>query len=387
MSVSRLSGMGSIGVERLGEAADNTHRPELLRLENLDTDLPLPPGVVEATRQAVGRDDANSYLPFLGNEGLRRAAAAHVSRLTGVDYPWYQSTIVTAGGLNGILNCLLALLEPGDEVILPSPIYRGLVNRVRLAGGVPVFAECRIEDGRWRLDHATLRAARSSRTKVLLMMSPVMPTGLVFGAEDWAVVREVCLAADAWLVYDAAMERILFDAVPYLHPAALPDMAARTITVGAVSKEFRMIGWRIGWIVAPTTIIDDLALVTMSNVVCPVGIAQDAATAALNAPLQDLAASVKTLERRRNKLCEECVGLPLIVPNGGWSALLDCAALGVAAPALSDALLALDVAATPMRGWGTPRSDDFLRFVFANESVARLTGLRERLDSALQSCK
>lgn len=387
MPVSRLHGMGSIGVERLGAAADGAQRPSLLRLENLDTDLPLPPGVIATTRDAVGRDDANSYLPFLGSENLRRAAAAHVSRLAGVEYPWRTSTIVTAGGLNGILNCLLALLEPGDEVVLPSPVYRGLINRVRLAGGVPVFAECRIVNGHWRFDPGALRTALSNRTKVLLMMSPVMPTGLVLTAEDWSAVREACLATNAWLLYDAAMERILFNGTPYIHPASLPDLAARTITVGAVSKEFRMIGWRIGWIVAPHAIIDDLALVTMSNVVCPVGIAQDAAAVALNAPLEDLAASVKSLERRRDTLVEECAGLPLVIPDGGWSALLDCAALGVTATALSDALLLADVAATPMSGWGTARIDDFLRFVFANESVARLTVLRGRIEEALASVR
>ena len=310
MPVSRLSGMAGIGVDRMGNLADQSQDGAILRLENLDTDLRPPPGVEEATRQAIGEDDANSYLPFLGADSLRQAAAALVSRLSGVKYDWRNSTIVSAGGLNGILNVLLALLEPGDEVILTDPIYIGLVNRVRLAGGVPVFAPYQIEDGVWRLDRDQLRQAVTARTKVLLMMSPSMPTGAVFTRQDWDSVCAACQEADAWLLYDSAMERILFDGLDSIHPASLPGMAQRTITVGAVSKEYRMIGWRVGWIVAPPAIIDDIGLVNISNVVCPVGIAQAAATAALQAPDTDIAAASAEWQHRRDTILHELEGLP-----------------------------------------------------------------------------
>ena len=139
-----------------------------------------------------------------------------------MEYDWQNSTIVSAGGLNGILNVLLALLEPGDEVILTDPIYIGLVNRVRLAGGVPVFAPYTIENGVWRLDRDRLRRVVTAKTKVLLMMSPSMPTGAVFTRQDWDSICAACREADAWLLYDSAMERILFDGLDSLHPAAFP---------------------------------------------------------------------------------------------------------------------------------------------------------------------
>lgn len=140
MTVSRLRHMAGIGVDRMGALADRMADPTILRLENLDTDLRPPPGVEEATRRAARADAANSYLPFLGSDALRKAAAARVSASAGVEYDWNATTVITAGGLNGILNVLLATLEPGDEVVLPDPIYIGLVNRVRLAGGVPCFS-------------------------------------------------------------------------------------------------------------------------------------------------------------------------------------------------------------------------------------------------------
>ncbi len=384
MPVSRLAGMAGIGVDRMGNLADQSQDGAILRLENLDTDLRPPPGVEETTRQAVAEDDANSYLPFLGADSLRQAAASLVSRLSGVEYDWRNSTIVSAGGLNGILNVLLALLEPGDEVILTDPIYIGLVNRVRLAGGVPVFAPYTIQDGVWRLDHERLRQAVTAKTKVLLMMSPSMPTGAVFTRQDWEGICTTCQAADAWLLYDSAMERILFDGLEYIHPASFPGMAQRTITVGAVSKEYRMIGWRIGWIVAPPAIIDDIGLVNISNVVCPVGIAQAAATVALQAPDTDIAAASATWQSRRDIILKELEGFPIVKPQGGWSMLLDVSGFGLTGAQASQRLLDKGkIAATAMTGWGSERSANFVRFVFSNEPVSRLRGLRGRVEAAL----
>ena len=384
MPVSRLSGMAGIGVDRMGNLADQSQDGAILRLENLDTDLRPPPGVEEATRQAVGEDDANSYLPFLGADALRQAVAALVSRLSGVEYDWRNSTIVSAGGLNGILNVLLALLEPGDEVILTDPIYIGLVNRVRLAGGVPVFAPYQIEDGVWRLDRDRLRQSVTAKTKVLLMMSPSMPTGAVFTGQDWDSICAACQDADAWLLYDSAMERILFDGLDSMHPASFSGMAQRTITVGAVSKEYRMIGWRVGWIVAPPAIIDDIGLVNISNVVCPVGIAQAAATAALQAPDTDIAAASAEWQHRRDTILHELEGFPIVKPQGGWSMLLDVSGFGLTGAEASQRLLEKGkIAATAMTGWGSERSANFVRFVFSNEPVSRLRGLRERVEAAL----
>ena len=149
MIASRLRDLAAIGVDQMGTLADRAENKMLLRLENLDTDLRPPAGVVEATRQEVELDRANSYLPFLGSNELREAAAALVSRLSGVHYDWNHSTIICAGGLNGILNVLLTLLEAGDEVVMTDPIYVGLINRVRLAGGVPIFVPYQIANGTW----------------------------------------------------------------------------------------------------------------------------------------------------------------------------------------------------------------------------------------------
>jgi N-succinyldiaminopimelate aminotransferase len=111
MTVSRLNDIIGIGVDRTGNSADATHDPEILRLENMDTDLAPPPEAIAATRDAIGRDECNSYLPFTGSASLRDAAAAHVSRLSGVRYDGNTQCVISPGGLAGILNALFALLE------------------------------------------------------------------------------------------------------------------------------------------------------------------------------------------------------------------------------------------------------------------------------------
>ncbi|WP_433017842.1 aminotransferase class I/II-fold pyridoxal phosphate-dependent enzyme [Kribbella sp. CA-294648] len=124
----------------------------MLRLENLDTDLRPPRIAIDRTLAAVQQDTANSYLPVPGTRSLRQAAAVHVGRLAGRGYDPDRECVITAGGLNGVLNALLATVEPGSEVVVCDPIYAGLVNRIRLAGGIPRFVHCRPTSEGWYLD-------------------------------------------------------------------------------------------------------------------------------------------------------------------------------------------------------------------------------------------
>jgi len=383
MSVSRLKDIPGIGVDQMGNAADAAHDPDILRLENMDTDIPPPPEALEATRGAVGRDDCNSYLPFTGQNDLRQAATEHVSRLSGVAYDWESQCVITAGGLSGILNTLLALLEPGDEVVLHDPIYAGLVNRVRLASAVPKFVPLQPTPSGWRMNHDELKTVASSKTRVVLMVNPSFPTGAYLTRDDWEAIAHFCHTNNCWLLYDAALERILFDGRPYFHPAGLPGMAERTITVGCVTKEYRMIGWRVGWVIGPRSIMTDLALVGLTNVCCPVGIAMPGAATALRLADGGLQAAVAEWQRRRDAVLEELKDLPVVRPDGGWCLLLNTRALGLDPSQASQSLLAKGkVAATPMTHWGSARAADYLRFVYANEPVNRLLGLRDRLRQA-----
>ncbi len=386
MRATRLRDMPGIGVDRVGDTADALADRAVLRLENLDTDLRPDPAALEMARLAIDKDDANSYLPFFGSSRLRAAAAAHVSRLSGVGYDWKQSCVISAGGLNGILNVLLATLEPGDEVILTDPIYVGLLNRVRLASGVPRLTPLIPGPDGWRLDlHAFRSAVLSPRVRAILMMSPSMPTGAVLSEQEWNAVADACVSRNLLLIYDAAMERILFDGRSLIHPAGLPGMAERTVTVGSASKELRMIGWRVGWVVGPPDIVEDAGLVGISNTTCQAGVSMEAVAVALEAGEGQVASATAEWQARRDVLLEELHHVvPVVTPHGGWSMLLDVGSLGLGSAEASMLLMErARIAATPMVNWGSDLADRYVRFVFSNEPRARLSGLGSRVRAAL----
>lgn len=381
----RLAGIPGFDIDGVARAAEGD--PGILRLENLDTDLTPPAAAVAATRAALESPAANSYLPFTGRAGLRAAAARHVSLLAGRSYDPDRECVITAGGTEGLFNALLATVDPGDEVILTDPTYAGMLQRVRLAGAAPRLAPWRFDPAAgWRLDLDTLASRIGNRTRALFLMNPSMPSGGVLEADDWRVVAELCERHDVWLLYNAAMERILYDGRPYLHPASLPGMRERTLTIGSVSKEHRMIGWRVGWIVGPAAVLADVAKVGIYNVVTGVGIGQPGALAALTASgeAEDVAASVARWERRRDAVLEALRDYPVRLAAGGWSLLVDTRPLGLGARELSGRLLArAGVAATPMDAWGGPDAEYQLRLVFSNEPVARLRTLGDRFAVAL----
>ena len=384
MSVSRLEHITKIGVEVMGDLADKLSDPEVLRLENLDTDLRPPQSAVDFTKRAVDDDEANSYLPFFGLNPLRKAATALVERQSGQTYNWETECVIGAGGMSGILNVLLATLEPGDEVLLTDPIYVGLINRVRLAGGVPKFVPLIPSPEGWRLDMEALEKIAPEPVKVALLMSPAMPTGCVFTKDEWGALTNFCKLANCWLIDDTAMERILYNDQPAIHPASFFGMRDKVITCGAVTKEYRMIGWRVGWAVGPAEIMADVMRVSISNVVCQTGIAMGAAAAAIKDPNDGIETSVEEWKRRRDVAVEELKDFDVIPPDGGWSFLVDVSPLDMDAPTASKRLLDKGkIAATPMVNWGSKNSSRYVRIVFSNEPVERLKGLGKRFKDSL----
>jgi len=384
MSIQRLQHITPIGVEQMGELADSLADPGVLRLENLDTNIRPCEAALAVSRGAIDEDDANSYLPFLGQNELRDAAAALVGRQAGQAYDWKTECIVSAGGLSGIFNVLLATIEPGDEVLLTDPTYVGLINRVRLAGGVPRFVPMTPTDSGWRLDVETLAKIDPENVAAALLMSPSMPSGAVFDRGEWQALIDFCRAGDCWLINDSAMERILFDGLEVIHPASFDGMRDRVITVGSASKEYRMIGWRVGWVVGDARIVADVARVSITNVVCQTGIAMAAVAAAIREDDGGVLEAAQELMRRRDLIVSELDGYRVVPPQGGWSLLVDVSPLGMDGAEASRRLLERGgIAATAMTNWGGPETANYVRLVYSNESTDRLAGIRERFDRAL----
>jgi aspartate/methionine/tyrosine aminotransferase len=262
-----------------------------------------------------------------------------------------------------------------------------MLNRVRLVEAVPQLAPLYVAEGEWRLDLEALRAAVTDGTRVLFISSPSLPTGWVASDEEWSAIASICRERDVWLLYLAWFEGILYDDRPIRHPAALPGMRDRTVTVSAVSLEQRMIAWRVGWVVAPGDLANDVSRVQIYNGLVPSGFAQIGARVALGLPDDHLHAANAECQRRRDETLRQLDGLPVVRPAGTWSLLLDVAALGLDCVEVSDRLLEQKVAATPMRGWGGEIADRHVRFVFSNEPVERLSLLGDRVRRALPAAK
>jgi aspartate/methionine/tyrosine aminotransferase len=357
--------------------------PNILRLENLDTDLLPPLAAIEATRAAVGLDSANSYLPFTGQLAAKQAVAAQTAERTGIAYDPSSEVILTSSDGDCLLDALLAVTDPGDEILLTDPTYAGMLNRVHLAGGVPRLVPMRVSGGAWRMDLEAMEAAVSPRTRAVFLQNPSFPSGYRLNEEEWSAVARLCVEKDLWLIYWSLMEGIVFDGQPILSPASYPGMRERTIIVGTASIEQRMIGWRLGWIVAPSEVMSDLAVVHIYNGITPGGIAQAGLIAALNDGDGGLAQCVEEWQRRRDALTAALDGFAMIPAAGGWSQILDTVSHGVDPGDLSRILLRHGVAATAMTGWGGEVASRHLRLVFSNEPVERIELVGDRFRAAV----
>jgi aspartate/methionine/tyrosine aminotransferase len=375
----RMEPIRGFGIDRVAAAADVGGR-SVLRMENLDTDLPLPPEAVPETIAGLDTPEANSWLPFTGDLDLRAAISEFTEARTGHRYDPVREIVVTVGGMEGLLNVLLALVDPGDEVVVTDPTYAGIVNRIRLAGGTPTFIPFLAEEEGWRFDREALDRVVGPKTTGFLLMSPSMPSGGYLDEDDWSAVCDLCRERDLFLVYDTAMERLLFDGRPLLHPLRLDGMNERTVVVGSLSKEHRMIGWRVGWVAGPESTVTDVGWAHVYNTTCPVSIARKAGAAVLRGKQDHVADCVAELERRRDAMLEGLPGWPFVRPAGGWSMLLDVSSLGFEPEEASQLLLEeSQIAATGMRGWGDEVAERYVRFVFSAEPVQRLEEIPERL--------
>jgi len=374
-----MAGIPGFGIDRVADLVGDD--PEVLRLENLDTDLRPSDAALAATKAAVDRQDANSWLPFTGKLALKEAVARQFTSRSGIEVSAGSQVTITSGEGDAMLDALMIAADPGDEVILTDPTYAGMLQRVRMAGAVPRLAPLVPVEGEWRLDLDQLRAAVSDKTRAIFVASPALPTGWVANEAEWEAIASLCRERDLLLINLGWMESILYDGRLLLHPGRLEGMAERLIQIGCVSFEQRMIGWRIGWMVTPLSLAGDAARAHIYNGLTPGGVCQYGALAALETHGDGIARSTAEWERRRDAMLDQLAGLPVVRPAGGWSMIMEAAS----PPDLSLALAGHKVAATPMTTWGEIVAPRYIRFIFSREPVDRIVFLRERLDAAMRT--
>jgi N-succinyldiaminopimelate aminotransferase len=209
-----------------------------------------PEEVREAAVRALRDGRGNQYPPGPGIPELRTAIAAHQERRYGLSYDPDTEVLVTAGATEAIAATLLALLEPGDEVIALEPYYDSYAACIAMAGGTRVPVTLRPHEGAFRLDLDELRAAVTDRTRLLLVNTPHNPTGTVLTREELTAIAELAVERDLLVVTDEVYEHLVFDDAEHLPLATFPGMRERTVTIGSAGKTFSFTGWKVGWATA-----------------------------------------------------------------------------------------------------------------------------------------
>ena len=215
-----------------------------------------PADVVQAAVDAL-RDGRNQYPPMPGVPELRQAVAAANRRFYGLEVDWASEVVVTSGATEAITACLMAVLNPGDEVVLIEPLYDTYAPVVRMLGAVPRFV--RLEPPDWALPRAALADAFGPATKAILLNSPMNPCGKVFTEEELGFIAELVLRHDTYAICDEVYEHLTFDGARHIPLMTLPGMRERTMRVGSAGKTFSLTGWKVGYVTAPPAVATNVA--------------------------------------------------------------------------------------------------------------------------------
>jgi len=290
-------------------------------------DFPAPEAIKEAAREAIARD-VNQYAVTWGTKALREAIAARFERSYGLPVDPEREVTVTCGSTEAMIAALLALLDPGDEVVAFEPYYENYGPDAILSGAVPKFV--RLRPPHWNFDPAELARAFGPRTRAIIVNTPNNPTGKVFSREELGLIADLCQKHDVVALTDEIYEHILYDGAVHVPLATLPGMAERTITVNGMSKTYSVTGWRVGWAIAPAVLTGAIRKVHDFLTVGAAAPLQEAGALALGLPdsyYTDLAASYA---RRRARLLGilAASGFVAYPPAGAYYTMVEIAGLG-----------------------------------------------------------
>jgi len=290
-------------------------------------DFPAPKEVKDAACRAI-EADVNQYAITWGAKSLRDAIAAKTERLYGVSVDPEREIAVTCGATEAMIASILALVDPGDEVIVFEPFYENYGPDAILAGATPRFVPLRPPD--WRFDPEELAAAFSDKTRAIILNTPNNPTGKVFTREELETIAQLCRKWDVIALSDEIYEHILYDGARHVPIATLPGMSDRTVTINALSKTYSVTGWRVGWTIASPPLTGAIRKVHDFLTVGAAAPLQEAGAAALALPDLYYAKLAHDYRARRDLLLDGLrgVGFKCEAPKGAYYILADAESLG-----------------------------------------------------------
>ncbi|OIK07955.1 pyridoxal phosphate-dependent aminotransferase [Streptomyces monashensis] len=303
------------GAINLGQGFPDTDGPEEIR---------------EAAVRALREGRGNQYPPGPGIPELRTAIAAHQRRRYGLSFDPDTEVLVTAGATEAVAASMLALLEPGDEVVALEPYYDSYAASIAMAGGRRVPVTLRPDDTGFRLDLDELRAAVTDRTRLLLINTPHNPTGTVLTRAELTAIAELAVERDLLVVTDEVYEHLVFDDAEHLPLATFPGMRERTVTIGSAGKTFSFTGWKVGWVTGSPELVGAVRSVKQFLTYVSSGPFQYAVAEALALPdsyFEDFRRSMRT---RRDLLAEglTAAGFRVFAPAGTYFITTDIRPLG-----------------------------------------------------------
>ena len=287
-----------------------------------EPDFSTPAHIVEAAVEACRVPANHKYSPTPGLPALRAAIVAKTKRDSGYEITADQ-VVVTNGGKQAVYNALAALLNPGDEMLLPAPYWTTYPEPVRLAGATPVELQTSAKSG-FRVTVEQLEAARTENTKALMFVSPSNPTGAVYRKEEIEAIGRWAVEHDIWVLCDEIYEHLVYgEAVHYSMPVLVPELADRCIILNGVAKTYAMTGWRVGWIIGPVALAKAASTLQSHQTSNVCNVAQAAALAAVSGPLDAVHEMHAAFDRRRqtiHTMLNEISGVSCINPEGAFYA-------------------------------------------------------------------
>ena len=374
----RMSGLGTetafeiLARARKLEAAGR----EIVHLEIGEPDFDTPPNVVEAAIKAL-RDGFTHYGPSAGLPPAREAIAEFFAKDRGVDVG-PDNVVITPGAKPILFFSILALVNPGDEVIYPDPgfpIYESVISFFG-AKAVPVPLK---EERGFRLDVGDLEARITPKTRLVIINSPHNPCGSMLGREDLRAIAELALKHDFWVLADEIYSKITYEE-PHESITQFPGMLDRTVVVDGFSKTYAMTGWRLGYGIVPKDVAPHFARLMTNSNSCTASFAQMAAIEALRGPQDSVTRMVAEFRRRRDRIVEglnALEGISCVKPSGAFYAFANVKALGMKSVELQDRLLSeAGVASLAGTSFG-PQGEGYLRFSYANslENLEKALGM------------
>jgi len=328
-----------------------------------EPDFDTPENIKQAAVKAL-KEGKTKYTDVDGIPELKAAVAAKFKRENGLDYRPSQVSVGT-GGKQVLYNALLCTLNPGDEVVIPAPCWVSYIDIVRLGGGEPVFAQCRIEDG-YRLQPEALDAAITRRTKWFVFNAPCNPSGAAYTREQLKALTDVLMAPKnrhVWVLTDDMYEHLIYDGLKFYTPAQVePGLYERTLTLNGLSKTYCMTGWRLGYGAGPEPLIKAMCKLQSQSTSNPSSITQWAAVEALNGPQDFIARNNKVFKERRDlvvSMLNQAKGIKCPKPEGAFYVYPSCAGT---------------IGKTTPKGAKIASDQDFVMALLEEEGVACVQG-------------